>query len=219
MPYELHPIKELRVRFESKPWQGNDPTKARFLFVGLDANYGKINEMLKEILDYHDDGVRYWKTKRVHHPFMLSCYQGDGKRYHKKFSELGFTPEDAELVSFVELLHLPTTGRSKLEPSDLSPNHLHLLANIFDRGSAKHVFLPRSVANLMMQTKHFSWLHQGPKRMDGDISVLREQNDQTIYQVYHLSCYGYHLSKLNRQINQIREIIQTYKDGKPENGG
>jgi hypothetical protein len=214
MSYELHPSEELRAHFQGKPWQGSDPVKALFLFIGLDANYKNIRdkEMLQELLDYHNDGVAYWQTKRFHHPFMLPHYHGDGKRYHCKFAEIGFTPEDAELVSFVELLHLPTTAISHLKLSDLSTDHLRFLAKIFDCGSARYIFLPPGVTRLMRQTREFTWLPKIPLRSDDDLSVLREQNGQTVYEIYHLSChYNKQLSKLKKQIAQVREIVRTYK--------
>lgn len=212
MPYELHPSEELRAHFQGKPWQGNDPVKALFLFIGLDANYKNIKdkEILREILDYHNDGVSYWRNKkRYHHPFMLPHYRGAGKRYHSKFAEIGFAPEDAELVSFIELLHLPTTGTSHLKPADLSRDHLRYLAKILDCGSARYVFLSPAVARLMRQTREFAWLPKIPLRKDGDLSVLRERNGQIVYEIYHLSChYNKQLSKLNKQIAQIRAIVQ-----------
>lgn len=211
MPYDLHPSEELRVHFQNKPWQGNDPAKALFLFIGLDANYKNIKdkEILREILDYHNDGVTYWRTKGVHHPFMLPHYRGAGKRYHCKFAEIGFAPEDAELVSFVELLHLPTTGTSHLKPADLSTDHLLYLGKILDYGSARYVFLSPGVARLMRQTREFTWLPKNPLRTDGDLSVLCERNGQIVYEVYHLSChYNKQLGKLNKQIAQIRAIMQ-----------
>jgi hypothetical protein len=45
--------------------------------------------------------------------------------------------------------------------------------------------------------------------MVGDLAVLREQSEQTIYQMYHLSCYGWQLSVLNRQIAQIRGFVES----------
>ena len=43
------------------------------------------------------------------------AYCGDGRRYQRTFSPIGFTPADADGVSFVGLLHVPTFGRSALE--------------------------------------------------------------------------------------------------------
>jgi len=39
--YVPHPSRELTELFAQKPYQGVAPDRAAFLFVGLDANYGK----------------------------------------------------------------------------------------------------------------------------------------------------------------------------------
>jgi hypothetical protein len=210
MSYTLHPSERLVTLFKKKPWQGNDSAKAHFLFIGLDANYAPdIEKTLPEIFSYLDSGVEFWRTQGVHHPFRLPHYQGSGKKYHDKFAEIGFTPKHAELVSFIELLHVPTTGVSSLKVADLSTDHLDFLTSIVDRGTAKYVFLSPRVSSILRQTKVFPWLSRTLSRMDGDLAVLREQNGQIIYQMYHLSCYGWQLNVLNRQISQIRKIVES----------
>jgi len=37
--YVEHPSLELRERFARQPFQGVEPSSAKFLFIGLDANY------------------------------------------------------------------------------------------------------------------------------------------------------------------------------------
>jgi hypothetical protein len=211
MPYNCHTSNRLKDCFKKKPWQGDDPTKARFLFVGLDANFdANIENTLPEIFDYLDDGVGYWQGERVHHPFMRPDYRGNGRLYHDRFAKIGFTPEQAELVSFIELLPVPTTGRSDLRASDLLPEHLdHLckLANWFDRGSAKYVFLPCSVVRFMRHPTlrdKFSWMPP-PTPMDDGLKVLRN-NGQIIYEMYHFACWGWQLPLLERQIAQIANL-------------
>jgi len=209
MSYTLHPSERLVTQFKKKPWQGNDPTNSHFLFIGLDANYSPdIEETLPEIFSYLDSGVEFWRTQGVHHPFRLSQYRGSGKKYHDKFAEIGFTPKHAELVSFVELLHVPTTGGRSLAVGDLSKEHLENLRSIIDGGCARYVFVSSKGVNLMRQTKVFPWLRRTPSRMDGDLTVFRERNGQIIYQMYHLSCYGWQLDVLDRQISQIRKIVE-----------
>jgi hypothetical protein len=209
MPYTLHPSEKLVSLFKEKPWQGCNPATAQFLFVGLDANYAAdIEKSLPEVFDYLHSGVDFWRRTNVHHPFRLPRYEGSGKKYHDKFAEIGFTSKHAELVSFVELLHLPTVGVSSLNYGDLSMEHLHSLAKIFDSGTAKYIFVSSKVTELMRQTKLFPWLQKKPVRMDGDLAVLREQNGRIIYKMHHFSCYGWQLEMLNRQIMQIRKIVQ-----------
>ncbi len=210
MSYTLHPSEKLVILFKKKPWQGTNPARAQFLFIGLDANYAPdIENELPEIFDYLDSGVEFWRAQGVHHPFRFPHYQGSGKKYHEKFAEIGFSPEQADLVSFVELLDLPTTGISSLKVGDLSLVHLDALANIIDCGAAKHVFMSSRVTNLLRQTKVFPWIPRAPLKTYGDLAVLREQNGQTIYQMYHLSCYGWQLNALNKQIAQIRSIVES----------
>ena len=209
MPYTLHPSEKLVSIFKEKPWQGCNPATAQFLFVGLDANYAAdIEKSLPEVVDYLRSGVDFWQSTKVHHPFRLPRYQGSGKKYHDRFAQIGFTPKHAELVSFIELLHLPTVGVSSLSIGDLSMDHLNSLANIFDSGEAKYIFVSSKVTDLMRQTKLFPWLPLKPVRMDWDLGVLRDQNGQIIYKMYHFSCYGWQLEVLNRQIMQIRRIVQ-----------
>lgn len=208
MSYTLHPSEKLVAQFKEKPWQGCNPMAAQFLFVGLDANYGPdIERSLPEVFDYLHCGVSFWRTRKVHHPFMLHQYQGSGKKYHDKFAEIGFTTKHADLVSFVELLHLPTIGVSDLTVEDLSKTHLELLAEIFSHSAAKYIFVSSKVSNLLKQTSLFQWLPRKPVRLDGELAVLRDKNGQIVYQMYHLSCYGWQQNVLNRQIAQVREIM------------
>jgi hypothetical protein len=210
MSYVLHPSEKLVKQFTEKPWQGCNPTAAKFLFIGLDANYGAdIETRLPEVFDYLECGVCFWRNNKVHHPFLLPHYKGNGKKYHEKFAEIGFTTHNADIVSFVELLHLPTVGTNHLTVEDLSISHLKFLVNLLELGSARFVFLSSKVLTLLKQTELFEWLPRKPSRMDGDLAVLRNKKDQTIYQMYHLSCYGWQLEVLNRQIAQIRQIVKS----------
>ena len=209
MPYTLHPSERLVSLFKKTPWQGCNPATAQFLFVGLDANYAAdIEKSLPEVFDYLHSGVDFWRRTNVHHPFRLPRYHGSGKKYHSKFAKIGFTAKHAELVSFYELLHLPTVGVSSLNIGDLSMDHLHSLTKILDSGPAKYIFVSSKVSDLMIQTKLFPWLRRKPVKKYGDLGVLRAQNGQVTYQMYHLSCYGWQLEVLNRQIGQIRRIVQ-----------
>ena len=79
-----HPSPILTDHFARKPWQGVEPADARFLFIGLDANYaGDIERspIFPALLQYHEDGPGFWRGNGVHHPFLLPCYKGDGRRY------------------------------------------------------------------------------------------------------------------------------------------
>src|SRR5688572_27661806 len=63
-PYGAHPSEALNRAFAARPYQGAEPEAARFLFVGLDANYSPTIEqsaVFERILDYLNDGVAFWK--------------------------------------------------------------------------------------------------------------------------------------------------------------
>ena len=72
MCYTVHPSENLQKMFNDKPWQGADPFKANFLFVGLDANYAPdVEQQIPEIIDYLTDGPGFWQRTSYHHPFRL----------------------------------------------------------------------------------------------------------------------------------------------------
>lgn len=119
MTYGIHPSQKLVKLFAEKPYQGADPKEAKILIIGNDANYSPDNSshhFFERILEYHADGVGFWRANGVHHPFLLPEYPFDrrkgGVRYHLNFSKLGFGTDHAEAISFVELLNVPTTGNT-----------------------------------------------------------------------------------------------------------
>ena len=80
--YKSHPSQRLTDLFAARPFQGVSPDRANFLFVGLDANYSKTIEsdpVFPKILEYHEDGEKFWQTYGVHHPFLLPGYTVNGK--------------------------------------------------------------------------------------------------------------------------------------------
>lgn len=198
--FQAHPSSELNALFRHRPYQGVEPSSATFLFVGLDANYDAeidASPSFRNIVEYHQDGVAFWHRHGVHHPFLLPEYRGDGRRYHRTFAKIGFKPEHAELVSFAELLHAPTVGRSKLTVADLDRAHLRKLNAAILHGQAKHVFLPASVVRLMQTSGEFPWL---PKTVGASspLRVLYGDGVRTVYSHLHFSNYG----KFQRQLDQ-----------------
>lgn len=142
--YTPHPSQELTDLFRAKPYQGAPPQDAEFLFVGLDANYDadiQGSSAFARVKKYHEDGVAFWRDRKVHHPFLLADYKGSGQLYHRNFARIGFKPEDACRVSFVELLHIPTIGVSHLVPEDLDSAHLQWPDSLMKRGTRRKVFL------------------------------------------------------------------------------
>lgn len=183
--------------FRAKPYQGARPESAEFVFVGLDANYDALIESspaFPRVLEYHDDGVAFWRRHKVHHPFLLADYRGDGQRYHRNFARTGFEPDDACRVSFVELLHIPTIGGSELVAEDLDSAHLDWLNAIIERGARRNVFLSDKVIRLMLDCRRLldsRLFPELPKPVAKQVlPQLHKIEETTIYQHLHFSNYG-----------------------------
>ena len=112
---EKHPSQELQNLYRNRNFQGANPNDAKILFVGRDPNWAidveKMN-VFEKVKEYLIDGVAFWNKHSVHHPFLLQDYKGDGKRYHRIFSKLEIDKNNADKISFVELIGIPTTGMS-----------------------------------------------------------------------------------------------------------
>jgi hypothetical protein len=157
--YGPHPSEALREVFRSKPYQGQDPRVAKLIVLGTDANYSpRVSDhaFFSTILEYHEDGVGFWRRNGVHHPFLLPSYpfdrRRDGVRYHRNFQKLGLGPKHADLVSFVELLDMPTIGVT-VEGTFLRllrPAHLAWLEDALFSGGRKLVLINQR----LMRTVH-----------------------------------------------------------------
>jgi hypothetical protein len=177
--YQAHPSHELNCHFSHRPFQGVEPFATRFLFIGLDANYNEDIEcslVFQSVLEYHQDGIAFWQRHNVHHPFLLPQYAGDGRRYHRNFARIGFTRQHASIVSFVELLHVPTVGRNKLEPGDLDSSHLRMINSAVLYGQARHIFVSPGVVRLMQASRAFPWLN-GKSAPSTILPVIYRQAD------------------------------------------
>lgn len=198
MSYTPHPSKELQRIFREKPYQGAHPAEAEFLFIGLDANFDpEIEErsMWQTMEEYLLDGVNFWRTHGVHHPFMLPDYRGDGRKYHRNFADIGFTPDDADRVSFTELVHEPTVGRSSLQVHDLDLPHLEQLNHWIENGTSRYIFVPTSVATMMRASGEFAWMPKRETRLENGLGLWARLPDEihgtkTVYWHYHFSVYG-----------------------------
>ena len=211
--YFSHRNSKLHELFSHKSYQGADPATAQFLFVGLDANYDpNIGDTLcfSEIVSYLEDGVRYWRQRGYHHPFMHPDYRGDGAPYHRRFAEIGFKKAHAELVSFVELIDVPTSGRSNLKLNDLKPSHLDQLRDWVLAGRASNIYIPPGVSHLLRKTPQFSWLPDEPISHDGSLPVLFRSDQKVVFAPFHFSCVGKHCLKKDRDL-QIRDIGKLIK--------
>jgi hypothetical protein len=209
--YQPHPSDELNARFRHRPYQGIEPSAATFLFIGLDANYDPNLERspsFRSVLEYHEDGVAFWRRHGVHHPFLLPEYRGDGRRYHRTFARIGFTPKHADLVSFVELLHVPSVGRNKLAPQDLDLSHLKKINAAILQGKAKHIFVSAGVARLMQSSKAFSWLSKDAAGAK-PLRVLYREPSRSVYSHLHFSNYGKFQRQLEEEAHAIAGLLPT----------
>lgn len=210
--YHQHPSAALNKAFSLKPFQGVEPERGKFLFVGLDANYDpniEASSIFKQVLLYLENGVEFWKRFGVHHPFMLPAYRGDGRFYHKSFAEIGFRPEHADDVSFVELMHVPTYGTSNLMPQDLDADHLVKLNQAILCGTAEYVFISDKVARLMRASGRFNWMPPEPQNLGQPLKVWHKTQNKTIYWHYHFSVYGKFLAEKRNQLKAIGNLVSS----------
>ncbi len=132
--FGIHPSEKLQKLYIEKPYQIQEPEKAKIIFLGRDANWDiniETHSMFSEFEEYLKDGVKYWQTHGYHTPMLKQKYKGAGKRYHEKFSTIGFTKDNAKDICFLELLGIPTYGKSsgskeyeKMLLDDSNKNHL-----------------------------------------------------------------------------------------------
>ncbi|MDP2405381.1 MAG: hypothetical protein U1D36_13100 [Hydrogenophaga sp.] len=209
--YTAHPSQTLNALFGPKPYQGADPLQSEFLFVGLDANYAADIEQssaFEAAKQYHEDGVGFWRRHGVHHPFLLPSYTGDGRKYHRNFARIGFMPEHAPLVSFIELLHVPTVGRNTLTVSDLKLHHLQYVNAAITSGQARHVFLSDGVARLMRKSGAFPWLGDATLS-DGPLPIFYADGVRTVYKHLHFSNYGKFEARMHTKAQAIAALLPS----------
>jgi hypothetical protein len=160
------------------------------------------------LLRYHENGLEFWRAEGVHHPFLLPQYREDGRRYHQRFAKIGFQPSHADLVSFVELMHLPTVGRSDLTPQDLNAAHLQSIGRAILHGSAQYIFLSSKAARLMGRTGLFPQLNRHPRTTrSGTLGVLFEDEKRTFFRHLHFSNYGKYEQRLQAEAKEIAALV------------
>ena len=211
--YVAHQSPQLKELFLRKPYQGVPPSEARFLLVELDANYEATiaeSPIFKSVLEYHEDAVSFWQSQ-MHHPFLLPGYSGDGRLYHRSFANVGFSPEHADQVSFVELLDVPTVGRNVLTVHDLSESHLRMINTAILNGRASHIFVSATVRRLIRESLMFSWLPRSPKDDSGPIGVFFEDSHRTVHSHLHFSVYEKFAARKPAQADAIRDLITATK--------
>lgn len=213
--FAQHPSKKLNDLFREKPFQGAVPEEARILFIGLDANYApniENSSSFKSVQEYHQDGVAFWKRHKVHHPFLLGGYSGDGKRYHRNFARIGFTPDDADSISFIELLNVPTIGGNKLTADDLDATHLARIRSCILDFAAEHIFISPGVAKLMHGSKFFDWLPRNANEKDRPLAEYWRDSRKTVFRHLHFSNYGKFEGQMVLEAQAIRQITRRIRD-------
>lgn len=208
--FTLHPSKKLQDLFKLKTYQGVNPLQAKFIFIGLDANYSAEidqSEIFEDICEYHLNAISYWENKKVHHPFMQKSYKGDGKKFHQEFAKIGLSEDYADQISFMEVLDKPTVGRNTLECSDLNIEHLKFINNAIFSGDTKVVFLCDSVARIMKKSGHFGWLDLKCINEKNGLSVYYMDKNVTVYKHLHFSNYGKFQIQKEKEAKCILKII------------
>lgn len=208
--YMRHPSPELQRLFASRPYQGADPSRAKYVFVGLDANYDvnvDRSRFFERVREYHEDGPRFWREHGVHHPFLLADYTGDGRFYHRSFARIGFTAANADDVSFVEVLEIPTTGRSELEPYDLNPLHIARLAGELRGRRPGYVFLSSKVLRLLRGQAPFSFLPGRPQGEAFGLPLLFADGERYFLHHQHFSAYGKAAQQKQFEAQAIRRLL------------
>ena len=216
-----HDFDKLKKIFVDKPFQGQYPDKSKLLFVGQDANYPKdiSDELFKYILEYHENGVCFWKKYGIHHPFLLPKFKKEigGIAYHKKFAKLRLGPKYAEHLSFVELTDIPTygnTGKGGLDKFStlITTRHITRLQNWILNSGDKLVFVPRMVMSVYLskvykKTGLMKWLIDYDKKEgDGDEPIkLFALGGVIIYKYNHFSG-----AVSNKHIDKMSVIIRDY---------
>ncbi len=230
MEFGKHGDSEFVAIFRERPFQGQDPSIAKFIFIGTDANYPenlRKNAVFYRILkEYHENGVNFWRKYGVHHPFLLTDINpyGDkdcGISYHKRFRDIGYGFSCAEHIAFIELLNVPTVGRrgkddlrfksllSKKYLDDLEKTILERRKKIIFLSSSAYWDMTTMIAN-DKQFGQFKWLKKYIKAEP--MPQIYSDNNTSIFLHYHFSChYKNQMEVLERHICQIRVISIDFK--------
>jgi hypothetical protein len=221
LPYDVHPSERLVQLFSQKPYQGAEPSDAKVLIIGNDANYSPeitAHGFFNRILEYHEDGVKFWQATGFHHPFVLPEYPFDKRKggvpYHSNFRKLKFSSADADRFSFVELLNVPTIGNTgankELFFRLLDAGHLGWLEELIFGGERKFVLvnqtLAKSIALIRKRTGQLGRLAEAIA-MKPAPAVAYETTQVTIYNGYSFSA-----SISNDYLERLGRTIRGFVD-------
>lgn len=222
---------ELRAIFKDKPYQGQDPEKAKVLFVGRDANYPDDlcnHPFFERVKEYHRDGVAFWQKKeyRVHHPFLCNDFpfpkNKGGRPYHNRFTKLGLDWTYAQYISFIELRELPTRGvTGSITKSDfiskLNLFHMQRLDRWISQSGRKLVFLPKTIMRDMLKFRKndrnlFQFLNFSPHvhLNASGLPVIYADNDVLV-----LETCSFASTKIFGITSQMKTVIDLFLFGHP----
>lgn len=213
--YDAHPSLRLHELFRDSPHQGAAPERADLVVLGLDANYAADLDARPRLFSlverYHRNGVEFWRSERVHHPFVHQDYPGDRRRdgvpYHRNFAEIGFGPQHAHRISFIEVLDLPTTGQSRLVPADLDRAHLARLAELMRSGRRCTVLVCSDVILLLRKVKDLFWWLPPPLG-NQVLPVLHQTGHTVVRQHLHFSTHGKDRARRLQEAQVIRALLE-----------
>ena len=219
LPYDIHPSERLRALFSEKPYQGANPLDAKVLILGNDANYSPeitAHDFFKRIVEYHEDGVKFWRNTGSHHPFVLPEYpfhkRKGGVPYHHNFRKLDFSVNDADKFSFVELLNVPTIGNTGTNKGLffrlLARDHLDWLEDLILDNNRKFVLVNQTLARSIQSiTKRTGRLGRLAKLLANKRApeIAYESAQATIYNGYSFSA-----SITNKYLDELGRTIRNF---------
>lgn len=216
MKFNKHPSIQLVELFKKKPYQGQSPHQAKVIFLSSDANYSEEisnHSFFKLILEYHEDGITFWKKYEIHHPFLHATYpfkknQG-GVPFHKRFTSIGLTSDYAEYVCFLELLDIPTIGSmskdKKLFLNLINISHLKQIDELIQSNDGKLFLVSKNVIQMMHLLKKkygvFKWLKPEVDSVGDQILI----NSNEVKVIYHFSASvtSEYRKNLKKYIDQV----------------
>ena len=229
MTFGIHQDKDFVEIYRNRPFQGQDPQKAKIVFLGSDANYSpKISndQFFKCIIEYQKNGVAFWRgsENKCHHPFLLPNFpfnkNKNGVPYHRNFSKLKLDPEKyAEHISFLELLDVPTTGNKSQNIAQfdnlLSRKHLQYIDELIKGGGQKLFFVSKGVLidikriknkniqNIYPYNDLFDWVQNFVVGSQNRFTAIINGNE--IKEIYHFSS-----SQIHRQLPIIKSEMDQW---------
>jgi hypothetical protein len=219
MKFQKHTSPEMVTLFSQKPYQGQVPEEAQIIFLSSDANYSpeiSTHSFFEYILEYQKDGSAFWLKYGCHHPFMLQNYPKEfnknknGVPFHRNFRKLGLGPEYAGLITFIELLDVPTIG-NKSENREkffelISSTHLRYLETLMLGGGHKLFFVSNGVLKDIERIRKaypfFAWLDIDSK---SSRQLSQSINGNNIKEIYHFSS-----SQIHNQLPEIKSEINDW---------